>query len=94
MPDAFDLVLSGGHLIDPAADRDGVLDIGIRDGRIVAVEPDLAQHNIVERIDVGGKLVLPGMIDTHAHIFEHVSGRFGLNADMVGVRSGITTLVD
>ena len=34
------------------------------------------------------------MIDSHAHVFQHVSGRFGLNADMAGVRSGVTTLVD
>jgi dihydroorotase len=34
------------------------------------------------------------MIDTHAHVYEHVSGRFGLNPDMVGVRSGVTTVVD
>ena len=94
MSEAFDLVLSGGHLIDPAAEHDGVHDIGIRDGHIAAVEPDLAQNHADVRVDVGGKLVLPGMIDTHAHIYEHVSGRFGLNADMVGVRSGVTTLVD
>ncbi len=35
-----------------------------------------------------GRLVLPGMIDTHAHVFRYVSGRFGLDADMVGVHSG------
>jgi dihydroorotase len=34
------------------------------------------------------------MIDTHAHVYQHVTGRFGLNADMVGVRSGVTTVVD
>ena len=45
-------------------------------------------------IDVAGKLVIAGMIDTHAHIYEHVTGKFGLNADMVGVRSASTTLVD
>ena len=44
--------------------------------------------------DVTGKLVIAGMIDTHAHVYRHVTGRFGLDADMVGVRSGVTTLVD
>jgi dihydroorotase len=38
--------------------------------------------------------VLPGLIDTHAHVYEYVSGRFGLNADMVGVQSGVTTVID
>ena len=45
-------------------------------------------------IDVAGKVVTAGMIDTHAHVYQHVTGRFGLNADMVGVRSGVTTVVD
>jgi dihydroorotase len=45
-------------------------------------------------VDVSGKLVLPGLIDTHAHVFEYVTGRFGLEADLCGVRSGVTTLVD
>src|SRR5690606_30246795 len=41
-----------------------------------------------------GKLVLPGLVDTHAHVYQYVTGRFGLDADLVGVRSGVTTLVD
>ena len=47
-----------------------------------------------ETIDVRGKLVLPGLIDTHAHVYRYVSGRFGLDADTVGVHSGVTTVVD
>jgi dihydroorotase len=38
--------------------------------------------------------VLPGLIDTHAHVYEGVTGRFGLNADLCGVHSGVTTLID
>ncbi|HEY1779642.1 MAG TPA: amidohydrolase/deacetylase family metallohydrolase [Roseiarcus sp.] len=91
---ALDIVLAGGTVIDPAAGRNGRYDIGIRGGRIAAVEPDLSEAEAGERIDVSGKLVLPGMIDTHAHVYEHVTGKFGLNADMVGVRSAVTTLVD
>jgi dihydroorotase len=45
-------------------------------------------------ISARGKLVTPGLIDTHAHVFEHVTGRFGLEADMCGVDSGVTTLID
>jgi dihydroorotase len=39
-------------------------------------------------------LVIAGMIDTHGHVYQHVTGKFGLNADMVGVQSGVTTVVD
>jgi len=90
----FDLVLTGGHLVDPAQGRDGAFDLAIRDGRIAAVLPAgtvLAAH---QRMDVRGRLVIPGMIDTHAHVFQHVTGRFGLEADLCGVRSGVTTLID
>jgi dihydroorotase len=43
---------------------------------------------------VSGKIVTAGLIDTHAHVYQHVTGRFGLAPDLVGVQSGVTTLVD
>ncbi len=88
-----DTLLRGGHVIDPAQGLDGIMDVAVRDGKIAAIGPALAMP-AKEVIDVSGELVLPGMIDTHAHVFRYVSGRFGLDADMVGVRSGVTTLVD
>ncbi|TWA88724.1 dihydroorotase [Azospirillum brasilense] len=90
----FDLVLRGGRILDPANGLDLVGDLAVAKGRIAAVAerlPDDAAHTI---LDVSGKLVTPGLIDTHAHVFEKVTGRFGLNPDMVGVRSGVSTLVD
>jgi len=90
----YELVLSGGTVIDPATGLNGRYDVAISDGKIAAVEPDLSMAHAEKRIDVTGKIVTAGMIDTHAHVYEHVTGRFGLNPDMVGVRSGVTTLVD
>jgi len=89
----YDLLLRGGHVVDPASGLDGIADLAIRDGRVAAVQKELPGP-ARETIDVRGRLVLPGMIDTHAHIYTYVSGRFGLPADMVGVESGVTTLVD
>jgi dihydroorotase len=89
-----DLVLRGGRVIDPAQNLDGVFDVAVRGGRIAAVLPSIAPSSAKEVIDVSGKLVLPGLIDTHAHVFQYVTGRFGLEADLCGVRSGVTTLVD
>jgi dihydroorotase len=89
----YDLVLRGGRVIDPAQSIDGVADVAVTGGRIAAVGRDLPGP-AREAIDVHGKLVLPGLIDTHAHVYRYVSGRFGLDADMVGVRSGVTTVVD
>jgi len=90
----FDLVLTGGHLVDPAQGRDGAFDLAIRAGRIAAVLPAGTVVAAHQRMDVRGRLVIPGMIDTHAHVFQHVTGRFGLEADLCGVRSGVTTLID
>jgi dihydroorotase len=94
MSDApYDLILRGGHVVDPASGLDGVADVAIRDGRIAAVRADLP-GGAREVTDLRGRIVLPGMIDTHAHVYTYVSGRFGLPADMAGVQSGVTTLVD
>jgi dihydroorotase len=96
MPDhkPYDLLLRGGHVIDPASNINGVMDVAVRDGKIAAVQKDILPASAKEVVEVRGKLVIPGMIDTHAHVYQYVSGRFGLNADMVGVHSGVTTLVD
>jgi dihydroorotase len=94
LPLTCDLLLEGGHLVDPGQGRDGRFDIAVRDGRVAAVLPPGAPVQAAQRLDVRGQLVLPGMIDTHAHVFQHVTGRFGLDADLCGVRSGVTTLID
>jgi dihydroorotase len=90
----FDLILRGGRVICPASGVDGVKDIAIRAGVIAAIEDHILESAAAEIVEVAGKLVLPGLIDTHAHVYQYVSGRFGLNADMVGVHSGVTTVVD
>ncbi|HJU19906.1 MAG TPA: amidohydrolase/deacetylase family metallohydrolase [Stellaceae bacterium] len=89
----YDLVVQGGHVIDPANDVDGIRDIGIKKGRIAAVAPRL-DPGPAKVIDAAGLIVTPGLIDTHAHVYQYVSGDFGLNPDLVGVRSGVTTVLD
>ena len=88
----YDIILKGGRVIDPVRGIDGIRDVAVRKGKIAAVKTHLKGSK--KNIDVRGKLVLPGLIDSHAHVFQHVSGRFGLDPDMAGVRSGVTTLVD
>jgi len=93
------LILEGGRVIDPASGLDGVRDVLVSAGRVGKIAPslnaaDAADTADAERIDCRGRLVLPGLIDTHAHVYEHVTGRFGLNADLCGVHSGVTTVVD
>src|SRR5260370_18623308 len=76
----YDLLLRGGRVIDPAQGLDGVLDVAVHDGRIAAVGKNLPGP-AKQTVDVGGKLVLPGLIDTHPHVYRYVSGRFGLDSD-------------
>lgn len=89
------ILLKGGHVIDPQANLDGVFDILIKGDVIAAVEREIAPpDNKTTVVDCRGKLVTPGLIDTHGHVYQGVTGRFGLNADMCGVYSGVTTIVD
>lgn len=90
----YDLLLRGGRVIDPAAKIDGNFDVAIKDGKIAAVQQNIMPSAAKQVTDVSGKLVLPGLLDTHGHIFQHVTGRFGLDADLAGVQSGVTTLID
>jgi dihydroorotase len=91
---AFDLVVRGGRVVDPARDLDGRLDVGIRDGRITAVRPRIDPRQARQSIDARDRLVVPGLIDTHAHVYQYVTGSFGMNPDLVGIRSGVTTVID
>lgn len=94
MDQRFDLLLRGGRVIDPATGRDGVADVAVTDGKIVAVEQNLPAAAAKQVLDAAGKIVTAGLIDTHAHVYQHVTGRFGLAPDMVGVGSAVTTVVD
>src|SRR5579871_3135616 len=90
----YDLILQGGHVICPASGIDGVMDVAIVDGKIARISADMLPSAARQSINVHGKLVLPGLIDTHAHVYKYVTGRFGLDADIVGVHSGVTALID
>ena len=90
----YDLLVQGGRVVDPANDLDGIRDIGIKRGRIAAIAPELDPGPAAKIINAKGLVVTPGLIDTHAHVYQYVSGDFGLNPDLVGVRSGVTTVVD
>jgi len=89
----FDLIVRGGRVIDPAHAIDGVRDVAVKDGRIAQVAPRIA-GTAARTVDARNRLVIPGMIDTHSHIYQHVTGDYGMNPDEVGVRSGVTAVVD
>ncbi len=89
----YDLVLKGGRVVDPSAGLDGRQDVAVQGGVIARIAPDIASGEAVRTLDVAGKIVTPGLIDLHAHVFEGVN-RTGVNPDLGGVYSGVTTIVD
>ena len=78
--DRFDLVIRGGEVFDPSQALRARRDIGIRWGRIAAVEADIPVDRSAQSIDASGKLVVPGLIDLHAHVYPQASA-LGLPAD-------------
>ena len=88
----YDLVLTGGRVCDPANGVDKVCDVAIAGDRIAALGDSLAAQ-ARRAIDVTGKIVTPGWVDLHTHVFEWMT-TFGLPPDDVGVNSGVTTAVD
>lgn len=91
----YDLLLKGGWVIDPANDRDGVMDVAIAGDKIAAVGPDLDTNAATTVADVSDHYVTPGLIDIHVHVY-HTREPEGLSimADFHSFRSGVTTVVD
>ena len=88
-----DLLLKGGEVVDPSQSLRGNLDVAITGGAISQVAPDINAADSARVMDVTGKLVVPGLIDLHCHIYDGVN-QTGVRPDLAGVRSGVTTLVD
>jgi dihydroorotase len=89
----YDLVLKGGRVLDPSTNLDGVLDVAVENGKIARIAAGIPAAEAARVIEVGGKLVTAGLIDLHAHVYEGVN-RTGVNPDLGGVYSGVTTIVD
>src|SRR5215472_1187407 len=90
--DKFDLVIKGGDVLDPSQSLRGRRDIGIRYGVIEAVEPDIPAARAVRVIDAGGKLVTPGLVDLHCHVYPYGSA-IGIPADELIAHQCTTTCV-
>jgi len=84
-------ILSGGHVIDPANGRDGIMDVAIKDGRIAAVGPNL-RAEAGKTVVVDGLYVTPGLIDIHVHVYGGYAG--WMFPDVHSFTSGVTTVVD
>ena len=90
----YDLVLSGGNLLDPAQGiNDEPRDIAFKDGKVAAIADHIDPAAAAQAIDASGKLITPGLIDLHGHFYHGGSGT-AVHADQTCLGSGVTTGVD
>ncbi|MBM3814528.1 MAG: amidohydrolase/deacetylase family metallohydrolase [Acidimicrobiia bacterium] len=97
---SHDLLLKGGHLIDPRNNIDAPMDVAIRDGKISAVASNIPAAQARRVIDVSGLHVTPGLIDLHTHLYHSTgiknawAGDNSVQPDAFSFRTGVTTMVD
>jgi dihydroorotase len=97
----FDIVIKGGHLIDPKNNIDAIMDMAVKDGKVVKVASGIDGSGARQVVDAKGMYITPGLIDIHAHVFfgtepDHYLSN-GLSAvvpDGFTFRVGVTTVVD
>jgi dihydroorotase len=89
----YDLLLKGGTVVDPSVGLHGIHDIAVQDGKIARIAPTIPREEASRIHEVAGKIVTPGLIDLHAHVFEGFTSN-GVHPDLGGVYAGVTTLVD
>ena len=97
----IDILLKGGHVIDPKNKIDSKMDVAILENKIVQIAPDIPVTNAKKVIDVNGLFVTPGLIDMHVHVFMGndlgayiANGPTSVAPDGFTFRAGVTTVVD
>ena len=89
----FDLLVKGGEVVDPGSGVSGKYDVAVKRNRIAAVDKDIPASEAARVVDATGKIVTPGLIDLHSHVF-HGCTYWGVKPDPVASRSGVTTWID
>ncbi|PKB68704.1 MAG: dihydroorotase [SAR202 cluster bacterium Io17-Chloro-G4] len=89
----YDLIIKGGTVVDPSQNIHGLNDVAVEDGKIARVAPDISGDEAKRVVEVKGKVVIPGLIDLHTHVYPGVNAS-GVDPDIGGVRAGVTTMVD
>ena len=93
MSDTFDLLLTGGTVLNPASALRQEFDVAVKDGRIAALEAKLPRAQAKRVIEVPGCYVTPGLIDFHVHSFWGVNP-YGCELDALCMSTGVTTAID
>ena len=93
MADIFDLLLTGGTVLNPATKLNEKLDVGVTGDRVTAIQANLPRSNAKNTLDVTGCYVTPGLIDFHVHSYWGVNP-YGCDLDSLCLATGVTTTMD
>ena len=89
----YDLIVKGGTVVDPSQNLHALSDVAIEEGKIAKIAVDIPAEEAKRGVEVKGKMVTPGIIDIHTHVYSGVTDN-GVDPDIGGVRAGVTTMVD
>src|SRR5205809_3927120 len=90
---SYDLILRGGRVVDPSQKLDAVTDVAFADGKVARIGTGLRPDAKTDVHDVSGRIVTPGLIDLHTHVYWGGTS-LGVDAEDFCRRSGVTTAVD
>jgi dihydroorotase len=95
----YDLLITGGHVIDARNNIDEVRDVAIKDGKIAAVAANIPPAQAAKTVDARGLYVTPGLVDIHVHVYPgertgYAAGPNGVQVDAFAPRSCVTTVAD
>jgi len=97
----YNIVIKGGHIIDPKNNIDEVMDIAVKDGKIVLIAKNIDEKDGIQVVNAAGLYVTPGLIDIHVHVFngtnldqQYMNGPNAIPPDGFTLRAGVTTVVD
>ena len=92
-PASYDLLIAGGRVIDPGQSLSAVRDVAILHGNVARIAENIPRDQARNVFDATDKIVTPGLIDLHSHVYEDGTP-LGVNSDLIGIQSGVTTIVD
>ncbi len=90
---SYDLLITGGRVIDPSQKLSAERDVAIASGRIARIAANIPPGQARQVYDAKGKIVTPGLIDIHTHVYKY-GINLNVDSDAVGFQSGVTTVVD
>ncbi len=88
----FDLLFKGGTVIDPGQQLHAAMDVAVSGSKIALIAKDIPESGAMQVVSAKGKIVTPGLIDIHAHVYDGVAQC--VNADLYCLTKGVTTVVD